>query len=309
MKMIFRKFKDIKFKIILFITVSLQLLNLSCGKKGGPLPPISNIPMPVESIKLKQMGKYLVLQWDYVPKYDDNRPLKNFNFRIYKNEELIKPKVYKVNYTYWFYFPIENFRKEYCFYIIVETRKEKSEPSRYNCLIPNSQIPSTPEIEKIVLREDGLELNWIAKGDKINIYRSEDKYIIPTPVYKVKNTSRFLDKNLIFNHRYCYFLTVDKGNIESSPSSIMCKRFVDIFPPEPPLDFRLIKKENDYYLFWTDSPSKDVIGYIIYKNGKPLFNTPIKTYFFIDKSYNEGDKYTIVAIDKAGNRSKPISIK
>ena len=293
--------------LIYFFTVSLILI--SCGKKGGPLPPISNTPIPVEHLKLKQMGDYLVLQWNYIPKYDDNRPLKNFSFKIYQDDELIKPKIYKVNYTYWFYFPIKNFKREYCFYITVETREEKSEPSKYECLIPTSQVPPTPELRNIELKENGLKLSWSAEGKEVNIYRGEDKYIVPTPVYKIKNTFNYLDKNILFNHRYCYYLTVDNENVESLPSGIKCKRFVDVFPPEPPSDFRLIKKENEYYLFWTDSPSKDVIGYIIYKNGKPLVNTPIKTYFFIDKSYKDGDKYTIVAVDKAGNKSKPISIK
>jgi len=58
-----------------------------------------------------------------------------------------------------------------------------------------------------------------------------------------------------------------------------------------------------------DRVGKDVIGYLIYKNGKPITEIPIKTYYFIDNQYKNGDTYEIIAIDKAGNRSKPLKIK
>ena len=288
----------------------LAFILISCGRKGAPLPPISKKPLDVNSIKLKQQGDYIVVSWHYIPKYDDNRPLKEFSFKIYLNDEEINPKLWHKENLYWFSYKIPLFRKEYCFNIYVKSKDELSDSSPIECIIPSSDFPATPEITDIELKEDGLLIKWIGEGKNTNIYKSNDEIIPPIPDKKINNKGYYFDKDLQFNKKYCYYLTVENDKeVESNKSNTVCKRFEDIFPPEPPSDFKLLKKGDDYYLIWDNSPSKDVIGYIIYKNGKPLFNIPIKTYFFIDKDYKDGDKYYIVAVDRAGNKSKKVFLK
>ena len=288
---------------------SLIFFIFSCGRKGSPLPPISKKPLYINSLSLKQQGDNIVVYWSYIPKYDDNRPLKSYSFKVYLNEEVIKPEILNKGDLYWFNFNIPNFRKEYCFKIYVVSKNEESESSPIECIIPSSQYPKRPVITGIDLKEEGLLLKWKGNGKIINIYRSNDKLIPPIPFKKVEDKKYYLDRSLSFNKRYCYYITTEFKEVESNKSNILCKDYVDVFPPKPPTDFKLLKKDDNYYLLWEESPSKDVIGYIIYKNGKPLFNMPIKTYYFIDKSYKKGDKYYIVAVDRAGNKSKKVYLK
>ncbi len=295
------------YKSILLLSVA--FIFIACGRKGDPLPPISKKPLYVNSLKLRQQGNNIVVLWNYIPRYDDNRVLKEFFFKIYLNGENINPKIYSKGNLYWFSFKIPNFKKEYCFNMYVVSKNEESDNSPIECIIPSKDYPDKPKILDIELKEDGLLIKWNGEGDFINIYRSNDELIPPLPLKRIKNLYSYLDKDLVFNKRYCYYITTENKEAESEKSNTVCKDFIDIFSPKPPSDFKLLKKNNDYYLIWEESPSKDVIGYIIYKNGKPLFNIPIKTYFFIDKNYKTGDKYFIVAVDRAGNRSEKVYLE
>jgi len=292
---------------LLFIFI---LFFTSCGRKGKPLPPYSKTPMHITNIFSKQQGNNIFVIWNYNPTYDDGRPLKEFSFIVYKNDKPLNIEIHKAGNLYWFKHPIEDFNKEYCFYIVVKSKNKLSEPSKLTCIMPNRNFPPEPKLYSIKLREEGLELNWSADGDTVYIYKGNRDLILPIPKKKVENAGKYLDKSVALNKEYCYYITSSYTNSpESNPSNKLCKTFKDIFPPEPPYDFKMIKRREGYYLIWSESPSKDVIGYIIYKNGKPLFDIPIKTYYFIDKEYRPGDVYYIVAVDRAGNKSKKVYLE
>jgi hypothetical protein len=266
--------------------------------------------MYITELFSKQQGDNIVVIWKYNPTYDDGRPLKNFKFIVYRDGDPINIIINKKGNMYWFLYPIDIFNREYCFFIEVKADDKVSEPSKNTCIITKLGFPPTPKLKNVKLLESGLELEWKGKGDITYIYRGDDTNIVPIPVKKIENNGKYLDTSLDFNKKYCYYVTTSyKNSPESNPSNVLCKEFVDIFPPKPPSNFKIIKKGDDYYLFWTESPSKDVIGYLIYKNGKPLFSIPIKTYYFIDKNYKKGDKYYIIAIDRAGNKSKKVYLE
>ena len=119
-----------------------------------------------------------------------------------------------------------------------------------------------------------------------------------------------MDTNVKLNKSYCYYITnVLFPKIESEKSDTVCIIYKDIIPPKPPENGDIVLEDGKAIILWDESPSKDVIGYKIYKNGKELVNTLIKAYFFIDRTYKKGDRYIIIAVDKAGNKSKPLFIK
>ena len=296
-------------RVYRFFFVILTFLVLGCGKKGDPLPPISKKPLFIDSFNLKQMGNSLVVFWKYTPRYDDNRPLKDFKFKVYLNGKVVYVDISNLSDIYWFYFTISSLKKEYCFNIYVVSKDNESESSPIKCIIPSTSFPSKPKILGIDIKENGLVLRWSGNGEYINIYRSNRELIPPVTLKKVKNNHKYLDNDLVFNKEYCYYITTENNGVESERSETVCKKFEDVFPPKPPSDFKLLKRNNDYYLIWKESPSNDVIGYILYKNGKPIFDIPIKTYFFVDKDYKKGDEYSIVAVDRAGNRSVMVYLK
>jgi len=302
-----------RIKYSIFFIIFFTFL-ISCGRKGKPLPPYSNTPATVKELSIKQQGNFIIVIWKYIPSFDDGRPLKEFNFLIYKNGKLIDASINKKGNLYWFKYPVEKFNEMICFYIEVKTKNGKiSKPSKNVCITPNNFFPSTPKLKDIKLVEDGLKLEWEADGNKVYIYKGDINGIPPVPLKIIENHQKdgeYIDKSVAHEKEYCYYITTSFGDYpESNPSNIICKTYKDIFPPQPPYDFKMIKRKEGYYLIWSESPSKDVIGYIIFKNGEPLFDIPIKTYYFIDKTYKEGDVYYIIAIDRVGNKSEKVYLK
>lgn len=298
-------------KLFAFLTVSVFFLN-GCGVKGYPKPPRSFNISGIKEINVKQMGEYLVIYWYYKKVYEDGMPIKEkLNFYLLSNDEKSKVNPYKNGDLYWVVEPIKNFENKICYKVSVRTVKTlKEKISNYVCIKPEKNYPVLTTKLNLFLKEDGILLNWKKMYEQVNIYRNENSNLIPPIPYKiVKNSSEFLDKNLELNKKYCYYITISKNGVESSSSKIVCKKYVDKFPPLPPTDGNILKENGKIVIVWEESPSKDVIGYLIYKNGKIVSEIPIKSYYFIDRSYKSGDYYEIVAVDKAGNRSKPLKIK
>lgn len=87
---------------------------------------------------------------------------------------------------------------------------------------------------------------------------------------------------------------------------------------QPAFDFHGVQKKNSFgfiyelynELTWTASPSSDVAGYYIYRNGKEIAKVDAAT-----KSYKDHNRprkvsfeYTLVAFDSNGNTSVPVSV-
>lgn len=288
----------------------LALLIVSgCGVKGGPYPPLTDAPETVKKVSIKQQNGELVVYWNYIPKYADGRKMtENFRFEIYSFEHRIIKKIKKSGNLYWFRLPFSQ-EKEYCFRFKVSTRKASSVFSRYFCYIPTFNYPKLkPEFEISIVRE-GMKLEWKNSKMRTDIYRSPDRVYYPVPVKVLKDNS-YIDRQVKENVRYCYYITYeDRNGVESSPSDIKCRVYRDIFPPEPPRNPKIIKKNSKIYLIWTESSSKDVIGYIIEINDKPVNKTPVKTYILQIPDYKKGEVIKIYAVDKSGNKSSPAILK
>ncbi len=295
----------------IFLLISTALL-YGCGVKGYPKPPRSYIPEKVHDLKVKQQGRFFLIYWKYKKVYIDGIPFdKEPEFLLITDE--IKEPVYPHKYKniYWIYKKIENFNQKECFKIQVKLNGKKSKPSNSACITPTDKYPIQKQKLTVQIKENGLLLKWNILFPTVNIYRgkSED-LILPIPYKTVKNSLSFLDTDVKLNKPYCYYVTnVLSQNIEGEKSDTVCIIYKDIIPPKPPENGDIVLEDGKAIILWDESPSKDVIGYKIYKNGKELINTLIKAYFFIDKTYKKGDRYIIIAVDKAGNKSKPLFIK
>ncbi len=296
-------FKSLLFSIFIFL--------LSCGVKGSPKIPPSNTPEPVKNIKIKQQGNTFVVYWKYIPVYEDNRKMhEDFSFEVEENDKTIKPNIKNYRDLYWFRRDIDSFDTEYCYRIKVITKRSNSSISRYYCFLPSIDFPINNVSFSLEIKNEGILLTFDKNYEHLFIYKGEDENTIPPLVYKsLKRKTELLDTNTKLNKRYCYYFTVFKDNIESNPSKIKCILYKDIFPPKPVKNPEIIKHKEKLFIIWTESPSKDVIGYIIEKNGKLLNKEPIYGYFFILDSYKKGDTIAIYAVDKAGNKSPPVYLK
>lgn len=91
-------------------------------------------------------------------------------------------------------------------------------------------------------------------------------------------------------------------------------------PPtlEPPSHFKGKQWKNDFgleyelynQLKWTNSPSPEVAGYDIYRDGKKIATVDSSTTIYKDHHRKKGVsyEYTIIAFDTEGNKSSPVTI-
>lgn len=293
-------------KIGIYFLIFITAFIFSCGVKGNPYPPYSTKPKPIEDIKVKQQGDKFVVYFNYQKLYTDDNPIKEpIYFEIYKNKNKFNTEIKEYSGYYYFF----DKDKEACYYIIVKTKRNKSNPSKEVCIKIDENIPEKPEISKIYNTEESVVIQIKGNEKEFNIYKVSDEEDY-SPVYIAKTDKNiFEDKDVALNTKYCYYITSSKDNIESEKSQTKCIIFKDEIPPNPPKNARLIIKDGVKFIIWDESDSKDVIGYKIYKNGKVMNQIPLKTYYFEDKDYKEGDTYTITAIDKANNESEGITIK
>ena len=87
---------------------------------------------------------------------------------------------------------------------------------------------------------------------------------------------------------------------------------VDTFPPAPPKGLGAVGSEGAISLIWEAGVEADLAGYVVMRavagqSPAAITPEPIKDATFRDATAARGVRYvyTIVAVDKAGNRSTP----
>lgn len=281
---------------------------LSCGVKGNPKPPPIDQPSPITDIQIKQVGNFGLVIFRYPKLYIDSRPIKeDVEFRVFRNYQEIKVDVVKKDELHWFFDRLSE--KQQCYEIMVRVKNRSSNPSKRVCIIPKT-VTHPPLVELSLENRDEGILIKTNQSKKINLYRvNSPAEFNPIPFKVIEG--EFLDSQVSVGRSLCYYYTFYLGDgVESDYSKSFCIIYMDTFPPEPPTMGKLIVNEDSSAtIVWMESRSKDVVGYIIYKNSKPVLDQPVKTYFFTDRDYKEGDIYTVYSIDKANNKSQGLEIR
>ena len=98
--------------------------------------------------------------------------------------------------------------------------------------------------------------------------------------------------------------------MESDPSAPVCTTPVDTFPPPAPTGLSVLPTENQVQLVWTPVVAADLAGYVVMRavDGgmpEPLNTSPVADANYTDSHVRPGARYTytVVAVDKAGNKS------
>ncbi len=297
-------------KVIFSLCLLFLPLIFSCGVKGPPKTPPSKNPEPVKDIYIKQQGNRIVVYWFYNPVYDDGKPIKEkFFFLVEENGVQIKNiKVKSIDNLYWFEKIINNFNNELCYRIIVKTLKGNYSISRYKCIIPHTIDIEKPNYKlRIVNNGILIVVKNFKKKYTVNVYKGNEKDLIPPVEYASVKKKQFLDKKVKINSLYCYYLTYKYKADESNPSKTTCILYKDIFPPAPPENPEYIFYKKSLFLIWKESPSADVVYYEIKKGNKVIGLS--ESYFYQVEKWKKGDVFSIYAVDKAGNRSSPVYLK
>lgn len=107
--------------------------------------------------------------------------------------------------------------------------------------------------------------------------------------------------------------TVGTSTIESDPSDPICVTPKDTFPPAAPKGLIAVGDIGAVNLVWDANTESDLAGYVVLRgeapgdNMQPLMQDAIKENRYVDRTAAAGVAYvyTVIAVDKAGNRSTP----
>ena len=92
------------------------------------------------------------------------------------------------------------------------------------------------------------------------------------------------------------------GNVAATTTAFR----IDTEPPLPPSGLTANTEARDVTLSWTASPSSDVVGYHLSRDGVRITVEPIPATSFVDADLDEGVfRYTLVAVDAASLESEP----
>jgi len=115
--------------------------------------------------------------------------------------------------------------------------------------------------------------------------------------------------------RACYVVRAvasDDPLIESAPSSEACVDVRDIVPPAPPTGVAVLPRAEGLEVVWTPSPETDLAGYRVYRESGDAGRTRVAevdlgTTTWLDTAAAAGmlHRYTVSAVDAAGNESAP----
>ena len=145
----------------------------------------------------------------------------------------------------------------------------------------------------------------------------ETPVAVPAPLTESPvSTTEWTQQNITLGTERCFAIrAVDtlEGKPVRGPASLPgCASFADVFPPGPPHDVIAASVPGAINLIWEASDAKDTGGYLVLRGEAggdtltPLNKEPITDLRYRDESVKGGVRYVyaLVAVDKAGNRSK-----
>lgn len=212
-------------------------------------------------------------------------------------------------------------------YAVISVRRtgEKSPLSNIAALSP--AVPPGPPVILAVTPEEGrVCLEWLPPatdmlGQSVEaggyfLYRRilpEEEYEAPINAKPVAGTA-YVDTlapygKLVYTVRA---ILPDKPKVEGAPADEAGLDYRDVFPPPVPARLDALPEAGLVRLVWDPVPAPDLAGYIVFRAeeaGQPerLNAEPTKDSFTTDTSAKPGHRYryTVRAVDKAGNVSAP----
>jgi hypothetical protein len=137
----------------------------------------------------------------------------------------------------------------------------------------------------------------------------------PQPLVMLAPTAAaHADTSVAPGQHWCYTVRTTLGReplVESAPSEERCLEVKDVFPPAAPVGVAVLPVEDGLEVSWSPSPEMDLSAYRLYRSAEGpvqrVGEAPAGTTVLKDKAAPVGVKlvYTVTAVDKAGNESKP----
>ena len=185
-------------------------------------------------------------------------------------------------------------------------------------LQPDVLAPSPPRAVQAEADTGKIRLHWTRSVDSdvvgYRLYRSTSL----TPTVRLQVNNRLISDTAFTDtiardaeSTYMYYIeSEDRAGLVSKPSAPILARVLDITPPSTPQFTRFDRKDRSVVMEWSTSRSPDVRHYEIETSiqdeawnsiGRSATSGP-----FTDTLIDAGvHHYRVIAVDSAGNRSKP----
>ena len=140
----------------------------------------------------------------------------------------------------------------------------------------------------------------IVKLEESGIYRLYPvrDTLIPRTMKEIRGDEFIIER---VREKRTYALTKVIGSVESEPLFIEIPP-IKPTPPPPPRDIGYVVRDGYLYLHWRG----DAEGYLIYRDGKPLTEKPVRGNVFVDELPSGEAVYEILAVGEDGITSEPV---
>ena len=281
---------------LLLITLPFLFSFSTCGHRGSPKPPLTKIPATPQVENLIQDYDRPLISWKRVKNYRDGRKLpvpEKVEYAVIINFGKRKVKTKK---NYLIDSPIRPGEKR-CYSVASVYEGKWSSPTEPVCIKGKEPIPEIPLFS--LKGEDGRVVIEL-KNPKlpVEVFRNaKPPYIKPDATFSGKT---FVDRNVKNGKPYTYRLRFADGELKGKLSQGKIVIPEDREPPLPPPHAYLIEGKTCTAV-WEPSPSEDVVYYEVVAGNSTFKVSGI--YFNLPECFKN---VRVVAVDKAGNRSKPV---
>jgi hypothetical protein len=319
----------------------LAALDLGCGKKGPPLPPLGHRPEPPAAVEARQVGGELVLAFVLPERYTDGDPFAGSpTVRVLRESlggapvvvQRFPPEVVRaapgtrVSLAIPIAAAFEGVTADTATFR-VETQGPKGKASAWSAPLAVTRAEPLPPPTGLrsLQGPDGVLLGWTAAADapagvEYNVYRraaSDAAWGMPLNAAPL-GSALFMDRDaavgLVYEYRVEAVISASKPPRASAPSEALRIERRDETAPDPPTEVRAVAGADGVRVFWFPPLAPDLAGFRVYRAAPdvpsaPIAELPRDATYYLDAAVSAGVAYTyhVTAFDRASpaNESEP----
>jgi hypothetical protein len=286
------------------------LLLAACGKVGDPRPPAVRIPEPIRDLSATQIANDIVLTWTNPPLYIDASPVTDLTtVHVTSNGSPLpdlKPTGAGTGQS--LVIPIGGSTGvARTFNVWLETaRGKKSEPA--STAFTPVDIPGAARALRAVVDQYEIQLLWeppvehpeLANGYFVRrIDREEGPVLTEQPSFK----DAAYDPQKTYTYEVVSTRRLDARWITGVAAPPLQVNAVDQTPPKTPSNVEVVVSPDGAYVTWDANAELDLAGYRVFRDGEPIAAGLQTGNSYFDANYRPGMRYTVAAVDEAGNAS------
>jgi hypothetical protein len=290
------------------------ILLSSCGYIGDPLPPLANVPSPINDLEAVQRGARLIVHFTVPERTTEGVAIKTpmrLDLRV-DDRAIPEPPASKEFGDY------EIPTAEWTGKTVAITARAIGSNGKAGgwsnvVNLPIVPPPPSPAAPKAEATPDGVVVSWQGPpGDFVVLRRASDEKTF-TQVAEV-HEDHFLDRSAEFGKKYVFLVQrivkLEGGrNAQSELTGDIPADVRDTFPPAAPAGLLAVAAPKSIELTWERNSEADLAGYRVYRAaGDGAFEKVAdisQVPAWSDHGVESGKRYRyeVTAVDQAGNES------